>query len=201
MWFRSAACGIGSGGWFVKEHEIQVIRSARKSISLEIRPDLQILVRAPHRMTDREIRRFLADKSGWLEKHLAEAVRRREELGNRPVEPKRTAEELRALAAEAAQVIPERVRYFAPIVGVDYGRITIRHQKTRWGSCSGKGNLNFNCLLMKTPPEVVDYVVVHELCHRKEMNHSPKFWAEVGRVLPEYKRARSWLKQNGSAII
>lgn len=201
MWFRSAACGIGSGGWFVKEHEIQVIRSARKSISLEIRPDLQILVRAPHRMTDREIRRFLADKSGWLEKHLAEAVRRREELENRPVEPKRTAEELRALAAEAAQVIPERVRYFAPIVGVDYGRITIRHQKTRWGSCSGKGNLNFNCLLMKTPPEVVDYVVVHELCHRKEMNHSPKFWAEVGRVLPEYKRARSWLKQNGSAII
>lgn len=201
MRFRLAACGIRSGGWFMMEHEIQVIRSARKSISLEIRPDLQVLVRAPQRMTDREIRQFLADKSSWLEKHLAEAARRREELRNRPVEPGRTAEELRALAAEAAQVIPERVRYFAPIVGVDYGRITIRHQKTRWGSCSGKGNLNFNCLLMKTPPEVVDYVVVHELCHRKEMNHSQKFWAEVGRVLPEYKRARSWLKQNGSAII
>lgn len=61
--------------------------------------------------------------------------------------------------------------------------------------------MNFNCLLMKTPPEVLDYVVVHELCHRKEMNHSPRFWAEVERVLPEYKKARKWLKENGGNII
>ncbi|HAN50208.1 MAG TPA: metal-dependent hydrolase, partial [Lachnospiraceae bacterium] len=86
-------------------------------------------------------------------------------------------------------------------MGVDYGRITIRHQKTRWGSCSGKGNLNFNCLLMLTPPEVQEYVIVHELCHRKEMNHSYRFWAEVEDVLPDYRVQEQWLKTNGGALI
>ena len=182
-------------------YEIQVIRSNRRSIALEIRPDLEILVRAPYRASDREIQQFVSEKSDWLEKHLAIVRRRREELESRFKEPALTMDEVRSLAEEATRVIPERVRYFAPIVGVDYGRITIRNQRTRWGSCSGRGNLNFNCLLMKTPPEVVDYVVVHELCHRKELNHSPRFWAEVERVLPEYKKARRWLKENGGEII
>ena len=82
-----------------------------------------------------------------------------------------------------------------------YGRITIRNQRSRWGSCSSQGNLNFNCLLMLSPPEVIDYVVAHELCHRKEMNHSPKFWAEVERVMPDYKQRQKWLKDNGTAIM
>lgn len=90
---------------------------------------------------------------------------------------------------------------YAKQIGVTYGRITIRNQKTRWGSCSSKGNLNFNCLLMLTPPEVIDYVVVHELCHRKEMNHSGAFWAEVEKVLPDYKEQVKWLKENGAQII
>ncbi len=183
------------------KYEIQIIRSKRRSIALEIKPNLQIFVRAPYRASDREIRQFVEEKSGWLEKHLAMARKRRAELESRQREPALTMEELRNLAEEAARVIPERVRYFAPIVGADYGRITIRNQKTRWGSCSGRGNLNFNCLLMKTPPEVLDYVVVHELCHRKEMNHSNRFWAEVERVLPGYRDARKWLKENGGDII
>ena len=94
-------------------------------------------------------------------------------------------------------VIPERVRHFAPLIGVDYGRITIRCQRTRWGSCSAKGNLSFNCLLMLLPNEVVDSVVVHELCHRKHMNHSPLFYAEIERVFPEYRKCSKWLKENG----
>ena len=109
--------------------------------------------------------------------------------------------QLQALASQARQTVPERVAYFAPLVGVTYGRITIRSQHTLWGSCSGKGNLNFNCLLMLTPPEVLDYVVVHELCHRKEMNHSARFWAEVEHVLPDYEIRRKWLRENGTALI
>lgn len=98
---------------------------------------------------------------------------------------------------KAQVVIPERVRHFAPLIGVDYGRITIRCQRTRWGSCSAKGNLSFNCLLMLLPNEVVDSVVVHELCHRKHMNHSPLFYAEIERVFPEYRKCSKWLKENG----
>ena len=106
-----------------------------------------------------------------------------------------------ALADKALDIIPRRVEYFAKRIGVTYGRITIRNQKTRWGSCSSKGNLNFNCLLMLVPSEVLDYVVVHELCHRKEMNHSKAFWIEVEKVLPDYRDMVKWLKEEGSQIM
>ena len=91
--------------------------------------------------------------------------------------------------------------HYAPLVGVSYGRITIRCQRTRWGSCSSKGNLNFNCLLMLAPPEVLDCIVVHELCHRKEMNHSQRFYAEVLRVMPDYRERYKWLKENGHMLM
>ena len=104
--------------------------------------------------------------------------------------------------ADAALLdIPQRVARLAPLVGVTYGRITIRNQRTKWGSCSSKGNLNFNCVLMLSPEWVRDYIVVHELCHLKEMNHSAAFWAEVARICPHYKEAKAWLKANSSATI
>ena len=98
---------------------------------------------------------------------------------------------------QAAEVIKARCRYYAPVMGVSYGTVTIREQKTRWGSCSTKGNLNFNWKLVLMPPEILDYVVVHELAHRIQMNHSAAFWAEVGKILPDYKERRQWLKVNG----
>ena len=85
-------------------------------------------------------------------------------------------------------------------MGVTYGRISIRSQKTRWGSCSAKGNLNYNWKLMLCPERVQDYVVVHELAHRKEMNHSPAFWAEVEKILPDYRERRKWLKTYGQTV-
>lgn len=96
---------------------------------------------------------------------------------------------------KALKLIPERVEYFAGLMGVSYGRITIREQKTRWGSCSCKGNLNFNWKLMLMPPEILDYVVVHELAHRKEMNHSRDFWKIVEQVLPDYQERRKRLRE------
>lgn len=98
-------------------------------------------------------------------------------------------------------MVTQRAEYYAPLIGVTYNRIAIRAQHTRWGSCSGKGNLNFNCLLALVPAEVLDYTVVHELCHLKEMNHSPKFWGEVEKILPDYKQCRKWLKENGPKVI
>ena len=172
----------------------RVIRSSRRTVSLQIVPGGEVLVRCPKRMPNGDIRRFVESKSGWIEKHL-------EKQTAAARLPAFSDGQLQALASQARQTVPERVAYFAPLVGVTYGRITIRSQHTLWGSCSSKGNLNFNCLLMLTPPEVLDYVVVHELCHRKEMNHSARFWAEVEHVLPDYEIRRKWLRENGTALI
>ena len=173
-------------------------RSRRKTISVEIEPDLSVLIRAPLYMADREIVKFLKDSEDWIRKHREKVAKRMEEEAKIP---KLSMEEIRSLAVMARDDIPARVACFAPIVGVTYGRITIRNQKSRWGSCSSKGNLNFNCLLMLAPPEHRDYVVVHELCHRKEMNHSKRFWDEVGRVLPDYKKSIKWFNENGESLM
>ena len=105
------------------------------------------------------------------------------------------------MARKASEIIPQRVRYYAEKLGVTYGRITIRNQKTKWGSCSSKGNLNFNCLLMAAPPEVLDSIIVHELCHRIHMDHSKNFYNEIYRVFPEYDKCDRWLKDNGGSLI
>lgn len=176
---------------------LEIIRSSRRTISIEIKPS-GIIVRAPRRMSSQEISAFVIKKKAWIEKHwlqMQERQQMREQQGTY------TAEDLKALAEKARVVIPEKVRHYAPLVGVDYGRITIRNQRTRWGSCSSKGNLNFNCLLMLLPDDVIDSVVVHELCHRKHMNHSAQFYAEVEKVFPEYKRCNRWLNENGGMYL
>ncbi len=187
---------------------VTIIRSNRKTVAIQINPDLSLTVRAPMYASQREIERILKEKEGWIRKHI-EQIREREAYSKEMQESQGksanrdylTNEEIHKLAENALEYIPGRVHYFAKQISVTYGKITIRNQRTRWGSCSSKGNLNFNCLLMLTPPDVIDYVVVHELCHRKEMNHSKKFWAEVEKTLPNYKEQVMWLKQNGGRII
>ncbi len=178
--------------------EYTIIRSNRRSLSITIDPDANLIVRAPRRMSDKTIAAFVASKRDWIEKHM-EKVRNR--AAKREEVPELTEEERKALTKKARKMILEKVAYYAPIVGVTYGRIAIRKQRTVWGSCSAKGNLNFNYLLAMMPDEVVDYVVVHELCHRKEMNHSPRFWAEVEKVIPNHKALRKWLKEEGSVYL
>lgn len=178
--------------------KIEVIRSGRRSISVEIRRDCSVVVRAPRWATDREIENFVKERYGWITEHLDKMrsrARDREEI--MPL----AAEERERAVAKALEVIPARVRHYAGILGVSYGRITIRNQKTRWGSCSAKGNLNFNYLLTLMPEKILDYVVVHELCHRIELNHSPAFWSHVERVLPDYRERRLWLKKEGARFM
>lgn len=173
--------------------DYRIIRTRRKTIGLEISPDLQITVRAPYHLSDVRIREFVESKQTWILKHLAIMQDRQ---AHDPIPAGVISDkELRHMTEEARIIIPERVKYFAKIIGVTYGQITIRHQKTRWGSCSSSGNLNFNCMLMATSPELIDYVVVHELCHRKQMNHSPLFWKEVEEILPNYRNLRSRLRE------
>ncbi len=180
-----------------KDVKVNIIRSNRKTLSIQLKPG-EIIARAPLRMKDKEIYSFIESKKSWIEKNLAKIEAREKAISE--VQPF-TQEEINALAEKAKAIIPERVRYYAPKIGVTYNRITIRCQRTRWGSCSSKGNLNFNCLLALFPIEVIDSVVVHELCHRKHMNHSPLFYAEIEKVFPEYKRWHKWLSDNGGVYM
>lgn len=180
--------------------KVTVIRSNRKTVAIQVNSNLSVTVRAPRSVSEKDIEEILKKKKAWISKHIEKIKETKERFEAEPTE-KLTREKVIALADEALKVIPERVEYFAKVIGVTYGKITVRNQKTRWGSCSSKGNLNFNCLLMLAPPEVLDYVVVHELCHRKQMNHSKAFWLEVEKVIPDYKEARKWLKEEGSQMI
>ena len=184
---------------------ILVILSNRKTLAIQINSDLTVTVRAPMYTSQRDIERILKEKEVWIQKHIEQMreqeAKRKEMQGENGEHEYLSRKEIQKLAEKALEYIPKRVSYFAKQIGVTYGRITIRNQKTRWGSCSSKGNLNFNCLVILTPLEVIDYVVVHELCHRKEMNHSKAFWAEVEKVLPNYKEQVKWLKENGGQII
>ena len=172
-------------------------RSKRKTIGLEIMDD-GLLVRAPLRASTRDIERVIWDHRVWIEKRMRQREQTKAEALRKGL---LSQAESRDLADQARAYIPQRVAYYAELLGVRPGRITIRNQKTRWGSCSANGNLNFNCLLMLTPPEVIDSVVVHEHCHVMEMNHSARFYEHVLRVFPEYRRHHAWLKKHGPEIM
>ena len=178
--------------------DYSVIRSNRKSLSIEVNSDARVIVRAPYKVSEVFIAKFVEEKSNWINRAICKIRERQKNMDK--VNPLSRVE-IDELADRALKIIPEKVMNYANIMGVSYNRITIRNQKTRWGSCSAKGNLNFNCLLMLVPNEVQNYVVVHELCHLKEMNHSVRFWAEVEKVMPNYREYKKWLKENGNYII
>lgn len=178
--------------------EYIILRSDRKTIAIQVKSDGSVTVRAPHGTSERRIRAFVNEKSEWIFKTRKKLLDKRQKIIDEdPID----TDDVLELSKRAKDLIPARAGYYAKLIGVEYGRITVRHQRSRWGSCSARKNLSFNCLLMLTPPEVIDYVVVHELCHIKEMNHSKKFWAEVEKVIPDYKARREWLKKNGNILI
>ncbi len=121
--------------------------------------------------------------------------------------PHLTNAEIKRLAAleqryrdSARAVLESRVAYFHQITGGAYTSVTVRDQKTRWGSCSSRGTLSFNYRLIFAPPGILDYVVVHELCHLTHMNHSKDFWDMVGRVMPDYRVRKQWLRDHGQEL-
>lgn len=176
----------------------RIIRSSRKTLAIQVSVSGQVTVRAPHTMPDSTIQRFLSQKESWILKHLSHSA-------SRPAQPQAenpTLSEFRRsyYMESARKIFKRKTAAYARKMGVTYGRITIREQKTRWGSCTSEGNLNFNWRLIFAPEKVLDYVVVHELSHRKEMNHSPAFYAVVASVMPEYKACEKWLRDNGATL-
>lgn len=182
----------------IGEYNVEVRRSKRKSAAIKITADMQIVVYVPLYVSDNEIERMVISKSKWIDEHMLKVQSR---IDERSKLEKITFEQVKELADQAVEYIPKRVKYYAEKENFVYNKITIKNLVSRWGSCSTKGNLNFNCLLMLTPDYVIDYIVVHELCHLREMNHSEKFWAEVEKIMPDYQRAELWLKQNGGNLI
>lgn len=177
----------------------EIIRSKRKSYGISVAPGGRVTVRMPLRGSERFAVSMVEEKRDWIVKNYLKM----QAVSPKPSQKEKTPYERRLEAPyrqAAKEYIPKRVAYYAQLLDVTYATISIRDQKTRWGSCSSKGNLSFSWRLILAPPKVLDYVVVHELCHRREMNHSPRFWALVESIIPDYKTHRKWLKENGEKL-
>lgn len=169
------------------------IRSSNRAraLSVTVYPGGAVVVTKPRWVGDGAVERFVAQKWDWI-------ARKVEEL--RHVQPRaravHTKREYKKRKEEARKLVEQKLTQWGRIYAHEYTRVSIRNQKSRWGSCSKKGTLSFNYRLLFLPEQLVDYVVVHELCHLKHFNHSPKFWAEVARTVPDHKARRKELLKN-----
>lgn len=167
-----------------------LIYSDRKTLSMQLKGDGSLTVRAPYGVSQSEIEKFVLSHSEWIDNH-------KKKFDEMPKPPHLTDKEVKELARQTKEYLEKALPYFAGLMNVTYGTVTVRAQKSKWGSCTKDGNLNFNCLLMLADEQIRDYVIVHELAHRKHMNHSPSFWAEVEKIIPDYKARRDRLNKEG----
>ncbi len=164
-----------------------------------VHPDGRVVVTVPYRMPTLLAKQFVRAKESWIEERkalfqqkeidrIAQGLPKRLTLGGDRGEYTKLKEQARA-------ILEKRVPEINTLYGFVYKDITVRNQKTRWGSCSTKGNLNFNYKVAFLPQEMMDYVIVHELCHLTEFNHSKKFWDLVAKVIPSYVHIRREMKK------
>lgn len=175
------------------EIRISVIRSARKSLGLEVRDANTVLARIPTRVSDRELKAFVENHRSWILEKTEVMAEREEKRKSTPAPPPELLSKTDRMKIQLK--IGKRVRHYCEAMGVTVGYVTVKNQKTRWSSCSAKGNVNFNYQLAFLPDELLDYVVIHELAHRRHMNHSRAFWAEVEKYCPDYLERREQLKE------
>lgn len=223
--------------------DFELVRMRRKTISIQISDNGQVLVKAPSDVSKREISSLVLEKAGWIREKSASAARvNRQKIIHRfaqgepflylgktyPLHVSYDANvrqvcvslssnqfliqtpvvDIKAMEAavllwyreNALRLMEQRVAYYSPALGKKPSKVMVREQKSRWGSCNSKGELRFNWKLIMAPPQVVDYVAVHELCHLKEMNHSAAFWKLVEGLCPEHKTCRQWLKDYGQLL-
>jgi hypothetical protein len=135
------------------------------------------------------INQFVEQKSAWIQEHVAKAKSRPQSLLHGGTKADYTRLKVRALELAHA-----RLEYFNAVYKLTYKKVSIRNQKTRWGSCTSNGALSFNYRIVQLSAEQVDYIVVHELCHLAQMNHSVKFWRLVEKTIPDHKRLRATIR-------
>ena len=165
----------------------KLIRSKRKTTAIEITKGCEIIVRAPLFQSQKTIENFVNEKSDWIEKSLKNQALKGDKFNITEQE----AEQLKALAKK---IIPQKVEYFSSLTGLVPTAVKITSAKTRFGSCSGKNSICFSLYLMQYPDEAIDYVVLHEIIHIKHHNHSKRFWNELEKYMPDYKKRRQLLK-------
>lgn len=163
------------------EFEYEVVRSARKTVGIQVSLGGKVTVRAPYRISEKEIERILQEKSQWISKAIAETSERAKK------QKEYTEEELSLMRKRATDILPRKVEYFSRIMDVRPTAVKINSAKKRYGSCSGKNSINFSLYLMDKDERFIDYVVVHELAHIKHHNHSKEFYAFIEKFLPDYK--------------
>ena len=182
-----------------------LIRSPkRRTYTIVVKPEGDVVLRGPVRISDNTADQIILDRQEWVLSKVALQKERAADslIGSLSDEEKALLEKKYRSAARI--LFAERVRFYEPMLPPGHrpaAGIRIASQKTRWGSCSYKGTLSFNWRLMMAPPEVLDYVVVHELCHLCEMNHSAAFWSLVESILPDWKVRRKWLSDNGQRLL
>ncbi|MBQ7153278.1 MAG: M48 family metallopeptidase [Clostridia bacterium] len=176
------------------EIEYELVRTGTSRLSLKVDRDGNVTVRAPRGMDISVIENFLSRHREKVNEMVSTA---REGKSLRL-----SKEEMDALVKKARKVFPERVEYWRLMMGgIAIGKVTVRSQLSRWGSCSQNGNISLNALLVEAPPRVLDYVIVHELAHRLQMNHSKAFWSVVQQYCDDYKECRKWLRENGGRLM
>ncbi len=158
-----------------------LIRSNRKSVSIQVDTDCNITVRAPMRTSQKEIDKILLEKKAWLEKAVISQREKKKEI------KEYSEEDIKLLRKKAKEIIPQKVEYYANLMQVNPNSVKINSAKKRYGSCSGANNLNFSLYLMDKDERFIDYVVVHELAHIRHHNHSKDFYKFIEQFMPDYK--------------
>lgn len=161
----------------------EIIRSKRKTISLIVKKDLSVIVRAPNRMGSKEIEAFVSKHSDWVMKQKIKISERYKGQEERTLSEK----EIKELKEKAREIMPDKTAYFSKITGLMPNNVKITSAVTRWGSCSARNNICFPYRIVLLPEELIDYIVIHELCHIKEKNHSSRFYNLLESFLPDYK--------------
>lgn len=163
------------------EFEYEIVRSARKTVGIQVLLGGKVTVRAPYKISEKEIERILQEKAHWINKAIAETSKQAKK------QKEYTEEEISLMRKRANEVLPMKVQYFSNLMGVKPTAVKINSAKKRYGSCSGKNSINFSLYLMDKDERFIDYVVVHELAHIKHHNHSKDFYAFIEKYLPDYK--------------